>query len=298
MFELLKRHLNPESESSRRSALGGALAAATMAPALLSATGARAAEPIRSEFKFFADDEEAFRAHFRFERDLVDQGETVSWYHFTVYAVAAGARPAPFVRFEGMEYSYFRRIAPLTYRIHAHNLSFPRDLATADLTRAAVNPITGATVKVPPTVLTEDPGVIDSPKGYLTLDNPNGVPVKSYAMYRIEGDLMRREHIRAAPASWPTMFIESSTAWVDLAMFNDPKITSLPVHTSGFYIAPWPRWMEMGDRPGHMIGVWTGRKLGSAAELPADYRAQAQTEYPELLSARWSELDRPLKVKL
>ncbi len=72
MFELLKRHLNPEAESSRRSALGGVVAAATMAPALLSATSARAAGPIRSEFKFFADEEESFRAHFRFERDLVD----------------------------------------------------------------------------------------------------------------------------------------------------------------------------------------------------------------------------------
>jgi hypothetical protein len=294
MLDLLKRHLYADAAIDRR----GLMSAALAAPVLIGPSAAQAANPIRSEFRFFADDAEAFRAHFRFERDLVDaKGETVTWYHFVVYAVADGVRPVPFVRFEGLEYSYFRRLAPLTYRIHAHNLSFPRDLATGAWTDTAVNPITGATVDVPPTVLTEDPGVIDSPKGYVTLDSKDGVPFKGYAMYRIEGDLIRREHIRAAPAGWPTMFIESSTAWVDLATFDDPRFSSLPIHTSGFYVAPWPKWMAMGDRPGHMIGVWTGRKLGSAAELPAEYVAHAKSSYPNLLNARWSEFDRPLTVK-
>lgn len=294
MLDVLKRHLNPGQDLSRREVVGASLAGIAVMPPAIAAT----AGPIRSEFMFFASEDDAFRAHFRFERDLVEQGETVTWYHFMVYVVTEGERPAPIVRFEGMEYSYYRRLAPLIYRIHAHNLSFPRDLKTGAFTGTAANPVTGATVNVPPTVLTEDPGVVNSPKGYRTLDSKDARPFKGYAMYRIEGDLIRREHIRAAPANWPTMFVESSTAWVDLAAFHDASVTSLPIHTSGFYVAPFPRWMEMGDRPGHMIGVWTGRKLGSAAELPSDYRAKAENEFPQLLSARWSALDRPLPFAL
>lgn len=251
-------------------------------------------QPIRSEFMSFKSEDEEFRAHFRFARDLVERGETLTWYHFLVFMIADGQRPEPVVRFEGIEYSYFQRLKPLTYRIHAHNLSFPRHLTTGQFVEQARNPLTDEMIDVPPTILTQDPGVIDSPKGYLPLDSKTTKPSKTYSFYRIEGDLLRREHVRAAPASWPMPFIETSTAWVDLKTFQDASVTSLPIHTSGFYVAPWPRWMKMSDRKGHMLGSWTGRKLGSTAELPREFRAKAEKERPDLLQARWSELERPL----
>jgi hypothetical protein len=250
--------------------------------------------PIDSRFLEFPDETAQFRAHFRFERDLRDQGQAVSWYHFTVYAVAPDRRPAAVVRFEGMEFSYFRRIARDTWRIHAHNLSFPREIATGAFTSAARNPVTGAEVAVEPMVLLEDPGVLHSPKGYLPLDSAGGPWLHSRLMFRVEGELVKVEHDRPTPAAWPTMFIESSTSFVTRREFEDPRITSLLFQTSGFYIFPWPRWMRMQDQPGHMLGAWSGRKLRSAAELPLEFRARAEREHPGLLQARWAEFDRPL----
>jgi hypothetical protein len=279
-------------------ALPGLPATAAQAAVPPAMPGAVPGEPTDSRFIEFADERERFRAHFRFERDLRDQGEAVSWYHFTLYALAPDARPVPVVRFEGMEYSYFRRVGELTWRIHAHNLSFPRDLASGAFATHALNPLTGERVAVPPMVLLEDPGVLHSPRGYLPLDSREERWLSSYLMFRTEGELVKVDHIRPTPEGWPKMFIESSTSSVPRAQFDDPRVTSLRFQTSGFYAFPFPKWMGMDGRPGHMIGCWSGRKLGGPRELPTEFAARARAEHPALLQARWQELERPLPPQL
>ena len=281
--------------------LAGAGAGASLLPPLAEAAAPPAAPPLPppgaptdSTFIRFADERERFEALFRFERDLRDEGEALSWYHFVVYAVPQGGRPVPVVRFEGMEYSYFRRIADLTWRIHAHNLSFPRDLHTQAFVERVTNPVTGESIAPAPMVLLDDPGVLHSPRGYLPLDARSDRWLDTYIVLRREGDLVKIEHIRPKPEGWPVTFIESSVSSVPRAEFDDPRVTSLKFQTSGFYIFPFPKWMNMGDRPGHMIGAWSGRKLGGVAELPVEFAARARAEHPALLSARWGELERPL----
>lgn len=204
----------------------------------------------------------------------------------------------PVVRFEGMEYSYFRRIGDLTWRIHAHNLSFPRNLHNGEFVTHARNPLSGERVAVSPMVLLEDPGVLHSPRGYLPLDSQAPTWLSSYLMFRREGELVKVDHIRPTPAGWPKMFIESSTSSVARAQFDDPRVTSLKFQTAGFYVFPFPKWMGMGDRPGHMIGAWSGRKLADARQLPVQFHARARAEHPDLLQARWAEFERPLPTAL
>lgn len=297
--DLPDRAARPPVPGRRELLLGAPAAILLGGPASGSAAPSPAAAspglaPIDSSFVDFADPRERFRAHFRFERDLRDEGEAVSWYHFTVYAVSPGVRPAPVVRFEGMEYSYFRRIGELTWRIHAHNLSFPRDIVSGRFTSSATSPHTGARVEVSPMALVEDPGVLHSPRGYLPLDARTPAWLESSVLFRIEGDLVKVEHTRPTPEAWPAMFIESSVSSVPRREFDDPRVTSLKFQTSGFYIFPWPKWMQMADRPGHMLGAWSGRKLIGPRELPLEFRERAAREHPELLAARWNEFDRPL----
>jgi hypothetical protein len=195
-----------------------------------------------------------------------------------------------------MEYSYFRRIGDLTWRIHAHNLSFPREIVRGAFTDEVVNPITGQPVKPPTIQLLEDPGVLHAPRGYLPLDSRDGKWLESYLLFRVEGELVKVDHVRPTPDAWPLQFIESSTSSVPKREFDNSRITSLKYQTSGFYIFPWPAWMAMGELVGHMLGAWSGRKLSSPRQLPNEFRRRTEHQHAALLAPRWAEFDRPLSA--
>ena len=172
------------------------------------------------------------------------------------------------------------------------------DCRTGQWSDAATNPLTGETLKVEAVFLTADPGMLQSPRGTLTLDQqrPQWAPVN--VLFRREGEVIKMEEIRTPPESWPTMFVESSCSFVPRREFANPRLTSLLYQTSGFYVFPYPRWMQMGDRPGHMLGAWSGRKLRGSHELPLEFRARAQRERPDLLAARWEAFEKPIPEAL
>jgi hypothetical protein len=270
----------------------GAPAAAPVAPP------ADASGPLDDGFIQFADAAAKFRALFRFERDLRDEGTALSTYQFLVYALPQGERPRPVVRFEGMEYSYFRRVGELTWRIHAHNLSYPRDVETGRFVSRVKNPFTGDMLDVEPMRLLNDPGVLHSPRGYLPLDSPEVRWLDTLLVMRIEGELVKSEHVRPTPDGWPKVFIESGVSSVPRRDFEDPRVTSLMFQTSGFYVFPFPKWMRMGDAPGHMLGAWSGRKIPAPNNLAREFLARARSEDAALLEPRWGELERPLSPVL
>ena len=289
-------------DSMRRLLLTHAPAAVTWA-AFAAVPGSASAEDARDQaladgFIRFENAADKFRALFRLERDLRDEGTALSTYQFLVYALPQGQRPQAIVRFEGMEFSYFRRIGDLTWRIHAHNLSYPRDLLTGRFTSTVRNPFTGATLSVEPMRLLNDPGVLHSPRGYLPLDAAEVRWLDTYLVMRIEGDLVKSEHTRPTPDGWPTVFIESSVSSVAKRDFDNPRVTSLLYQTSGFYVFPFPAWMRMGDTAGHMLGAWSGRKIRSPRNLPREFLARARSEDAALLEPRWSEFERPLPERL
>jgi hypothetical protein len=278
----------------RRALLHGGLAGSLAANMAIGPASAAAPSPVESRFVTFASVEEEFKAHFRFERDLRDEGDALTWYHFTVFALPEGAKPAPIVRFEGMEYSYFRKVGPLTWRIHAHNLSFPRAVSNGAFVDRVTNPLNNLEVQVPTMRLLDDPGVLYSPRGYLQLDSAAGLWRPAYRLFRIQGEHVVVDHIRGAPENWPKVFMEASTSWVSRKAFDDPRVTSLPCGVSGFYTFPYPAWMRMGDAPGRMLGSWFGKKMASPAELPVEFRERVAQEDPALLKPRRALLDSPL----
>jgi len=278
----------------------GALASVAPAAEASSATADAGAQdgPLADGYLQFANADDRFRALFRFERDLRDEGIALSTYQFLVYALPQGQRPRPIVRFEGMEFSYFRRVGDLTWRIHAHNLSYPRDPVSGRFISTVRNPFTDVQLDLQPMRLLGDPGVLHSPSGYLPLDAKTIQWLDTLLVMRVEGDLVKSEHIRPTPDGWPQMFIESSVSTVAKRDFDNPKVTSLQYQTAGFYVFPFPAWMKMGDTPGHMLGAWSGRKIRSPRNLPREFLARARSEDAALLEPRWSEFDRAVPEHL
>ena len=276
----------------------GTLLAGAAAPAQTPRPIGPSVSQVVSEFVYFDDPVEEFRAHMRMERDLVErQGTTLTWYHWMVFVIPGGRRPEPLVRYEGIEFSYFRNLGNDNYRIHAHNVSFARDLETNAFTDTVLNPITDERVEVPVSLLLNDPGTIGGPSGFRNLSGDGSVQ-DVYRQFRIENDLIKLDSVRSAPPDWPATHIENSCQWVESDLFANETITSLPVHFCGHYAYEYPKWLNMPEGKGHLSGFWDGKKVNSAAELPREILDRLEREYPELLEPRWDEFERPIPFEL
>lgn len=291
----------PESVTRRRLLSAAAMGAAVGLPAAGCAeTESSAGETLTwsprmdSRFVFYEDPLEHQRQSYRILRNTHDDADVLFWYHFTMFTVVEGRRPDPVVRWEGIEFSHHRKLADGVYRIHGHNLSFPRDLQTGEWTRTAVNPLTGKQVDVPPMALTEDPGYVYTPDGVIPLDNPTAAARMRMEQFLIEDDLVKIEQVRLPPASWPATFVETSSNWSSRELFENTDLASLPAGTAGGYIFPWPAWMQMENQPGHMFSTWHGRKLASVDELPEDFLRRAADQHEHLLAVDMSVFEEPL----
>ncbi len=294
MLDIQKRAFLAESRVSRRDVLAATGAAAAAGSASLISSTAQAAVPaaasylpptgrVVSEQFGYRDPVQKMRAEFRLYRDLRDEADVLLWYMFTIFVIAEGRTVAPLVRYEGIEFSHHKRIGENLFKVHGHNMSFPRALDTGEFVASVVNPVTQKTVAVPPTILTGDPGMLYSPAGKRPLDRESADFTPTYSLFRIEDELVKVEQIRVPPDNWLTPFIETSHNWTPRELFEDKSILRLPMGTSGGYVYPYPSWLEMGATRGHMFGVWSGKKLDGPEQLPSEYLARAEADYPELL---------------
>ena len=237
-----------------------------------------------------------FRQAMRLQRSLLDEDDILHWYHFIMVAVAPGRAPAPVVRWEGIELSRHKRVGTHLYRMHGHNLSFPRDLDSGEFTNDVLNPATGKRVQPKTLALTGDPGLLASPAGTITLDDPTATFRPKYTKLRREGTMVKVDGIRVPPAEWPATFLEMGYESAPAELFDDPGQLWLPTEVSGAYVFPYPDWMEMGDAAGHMFAAWTGSKLRSVDQLPSAFLRRAQAERPDLLSVDETAFERVVKL--
>ena len=298
---------NQGASVSRRTLLSGGVAMAggtTVANAMArdnSSTAhvrASADGRVESRLLFFEDPLEHQQAAYRVLRNLHAEADVLFWYHFTMFAVVPGARPEPVVRWEGIEFSHHRKLQHGVYRLHGHNMSFPRNLSDGKFIDSVLNPVSGETVSVSPITLTEDPGYLNTLEGVVSLDNPAAPPRTRLEQFMIEDDLIKVEQVRLPPASWPATFVETSVNWSPRSLFDDPSLLSLPAGTAGGYIFPWPDWMGMGEREGHMFATWHGRKLDSIEQLPIEFLRRAEKAHPELLAVDLAPFNQPLPEPL
>lgn len=272
-------------------------AAAMPTSKITAASGEHNVAQVRSEFLHFDDPVAKLHAHLRMERTLAEESSTLTWYSWMVFMVPEVKAPIPIMRYEGIEYSMLRHLGNNNFRLHAHNLSYARDLKTGEFTDTILNPITGKTVTVGPSIITTDPGTVHNPRGFRNV-NGDGTYQERYAMFRIEDGLLKLDSVRGAPADKPVTHMENSCAWCNFDEFTNPNMNSLPQHFVGGYLYEYPRFLKMGGRPGHLYGMFDGKKIASVEELPSEFLDRARRDHPELLKPRWHDFDAPLSFKL
>jgi len=180
------------------------------------------------------------------------------WFDGTIYGIVGDGEPRPLVKFEGMEIYWMRHLPDGAYELIGNTVTYFRDLATGQMLERWANPYTGR-------------------ENVVTAATQGGGPGAGFN-YSLNG-------IRYTKAIAHTPDQPLVLDWSFARGGGSPGgyTVSLCSHT---VLNPWPKWMDMADRPGHVIWHASGAKLRSVAELPGEYRRRVEQDYPRLLTAR------------
>ena len=64
---------------------------------------------------------------------------------------------------------------------------------------------------------------------------------------------------------------------------NSPKVYTIGAPS---FISPWPEWMNMGERPGHVIWVGPSRKVDRVEDYPRRLIDLVEKHHPDRLTAK------------
>jgi hypothetical protein len=277
------------SDITRRELLGSSLLLG------LGATGcsslpASNTTPLSSALPDLTDASENLRNMVRMQGSLAER-DVPWWFSGVIFGVRGESEtPRPLVRFEGMEIYWFKHVSD-GYQLNGHTVTFFRDFTTNEFLHEFVNPYTGRTDIVKPAVQGGNLGFRYTLRG-IWPEKLSGEPFGDVSkkplrlQWHAMADYVWLQHQTVYPPGMPPMHGQRQSMFATRRDFTNVGLETLPAAFSSTVFMRWLRWMDMRDEPGHVIWHASGVKLGSIAELPPEYRARAEREYPERMSAQ------------
>jgi hypothetical protein len=107
-----------------------------------------------------------------------------------------------------------------------------------------------------------------------------------WVQWHAMGEQVWLQHQTVYPPGVPPMHGQRQTMFVARRDFERRSLVRLPASFTSVVFQGWPRWLEMGEQPGHLVWHASGVKLRSVADLPQEYRKRAEREYPDRLTAK------------
>jgi hypothetical protein len=210
------------------------------------------------------------------------------WYDGTIFGVVAGENPRPLVRFEGMEIYWMRHLPEGAYELIGNTVTFFRDVGSGEWLKEFANPYTGERNAVPAATQGGGPGrgFNYSTRGIRFTPRLAELPEQPLVLdWTFARDLVWLHNWTRYPPGLPPPRWQQQSTFARLKHFLDDRRPSIPATFTSTVFMPWLKWLNMGERPGHVVWHASGAKLNSIAELPGEYRQRAEREYPDLLSA-------------
>lgn len=209
------------------------------------------------------------------------------WYNGTVYAVLGEEQnPQALYTFEGMELYRIAELDDGTYELTGNTVTFFRDLE-GDWLQEYANPLTGATNEAGVAVQGGGPGrgfnlSVNGVRPTKLRDQIPDAPLRKW--WSVAAGRVWMNNDTVYPPGLPPPRAQSQSMFATVEEFNDANLPRIPAVFSSTVTMPWPEWMEMGERPGHLLWHAAGAKLDSLDMLPVQYRERAESEYPERMA--------------
>jgi hypothetical protein len=274
-----------ELKSDRRTAfmsISGAITGLAALPDPAAAAG--------DDMPDLSNPEENLRAIIR--TSASQQEDDCPWYYNgTIFGIVGEEAPRPLYRFEGMEMYLMRHVSPGMFEMIGNTVTFMRDIDTGAFLREWKNPYTEALNKVEDAVQGGKAGrgfeySVNGIRPTMFKDQFADKPLKLW--WTAAGDYVWLHNSTVYPPGMKPPRLQRQTNFMPRAQFVDRGRDSIASMFSSTVFMPWPKWMDMGDRPGHVVWHASGVKLKSIAELPAEYRARAEKDYPDRMTLKAS----------
>lgn len=244
----------------------------------------------RGSLPDFSDPETSLRNIVRLQGSLREE-DVPWWFTGIIFAVRGdNETPRPLVRFEGMEIYWFQHRAD-GYQLGGNTVTFFRDVETNEFLYEFRNPWTGRIDEVKPAVQGGNLGFHYGTDGIwpVRLDGsaigePRRAPLQ--LQWHALGEQVWLQHQTVYPPGMPPMHGQRQSLFAQRRDVLDTRLARLPATFSSTVFMGWLKWMDMKGEPGHVIWHAAGAKLRDIGDLPSEYRARAEREYPERLSAR------------
>ncbi|NKB43063.1 MAG: DUF1838 domain-containing protein [Alphaproteobacteria bacterium] len=258
---------------TRRRALAGGLALATLPTASFAGTGLP------------ADPAEQNEAYVKI-LGRTDEGRVTKKTRGIVMAVLPDA-VVPLYGFRNSESAWWRKIDDASWVRFPSVLSFFTDLQTDTFIDTFESPFNGETVTLTPSFIRHKEGELFTPNGHyygsMKRTFPDRYPEKPLQLnWTRDGDDVRLQRSSNFPPMIPQPSLESVSFFSNESEVFDPAVTDAHYRSAGWNIFSGVRapYQALGVLPGHAIWHFDAVKLDDVDECDADYLKRARAYTP------------------
>ena len=253
--------------------------------------GAQDAHPPRDlSDAWSATPESVFRNFVRVRANLA--GGVAPWWWSGVYvAVTPDQNPRVLFAAEGCETKRVKRLGENRYEVWSKVMTVFKDPETREILNGKEfrNPFTGEMNQVEPNVIGSHTILEPDDQGRIS-ERPadgSGEPAVLDLSWVRSGDKLLMVGSRDYPEQRPIPLGEYGATVVDLPALNDPGPSRVEAVFSSVFLAPWQRFLQMPEQPGHAVWHAVGRKTRGFHELTPEYLAEARRYIPDVLA--WAD---------
>lgn len=208
-------------------------------------------------------------------------------YSGNIFQAVNGEVPRPIIGFWGLQKTLWRPDGDGDYHSTDYDLGLYVDPESREVLDTWENHITGESNKV--MHYRSGPS-----EGHASLAKTDSRTERYTDLWQITGDNVTHESTTARervnflqPDEYPLgstgeRFLTSTsyTMFGRMSELADPTTSKVPCSYVWSFIAPWPPWMEMGQRDDFVVWRWVGHKVMNEADIPADLTAAVDKVWP------------------
>ncbi len=189
----------------------------------------------------------------------------------------------------GATFARYRARADGGYDGASYEVPFFTDLDSGAVLDRWRNPYTGEVVTAPQTALPPAGLVIQPDLQIVLAKSPPGLVSANRVISTLQSDpdVWMTEQTTGAftppGAPRPIRYSEVVTLHALRPDFRSPDVGRVPCQTSYTSVVSWRPWLNMGARPGHLMGTGTGRYGVALNSLPETWSRGAASRRPDVL---------------